>query len=544
MSEQNVSDQYTTWVGFVYIFNLIVGTGALTLPAVFSRAGWALGLSVILILAFISFITVTFVIETMASANAIVTWRHIQHRKRILQTIGESGPSNSDSEDTPLVAPPSTSPEHSDMSYRYYVIRDKIEMGQMASIFFNRFGIILFYLCFAIYLYGDLSIYGAAVAKSLADVACTYLSKNLTCNDTIPDTELCWDGFMINRFDAYRIFLTMFILLLGPFVFFNVQKTKYLQLLTSIMRWLAFIVMIVYALKNLIVHGPRGDPPIADLAAKSISSNGFRGSHSLSTTVEHCNMKVQILPALQDNYMYLIIDEATQEAAVVDPVDPEAVATAVQQNNIKLTKVLTTHHHWDHAGGNARLLKNFPNLSIYGGDDRIEAINHKITHNDTFHIGNLSVKCLATPCHTRGHICYYVTGEEHPPTVFTGDTLFAGGCGRFFEGTADQMYKALIEILGSLPEETKVYCGHEYTANNLKFGLHVEPENKAIQDKLNWSHIQRANNLPTVPSTIKDEKLTNPFMRVHEPTVMKHAQQNNPIQTMSYLRREKDNFKA
>ncbi|XP_070159670.1 transmembrane protein 104 homolog isoform X5 [Polyergus mexicanus] len=547
MSEQNVSsDQYTTWVGFTYIFNLIVGTGALTLPVVFSRAGWALGLSVILILAFISFITVTFVIETMASANAIVTWRHIQHRKRVLQTIGESGPSNSnsDSEDTPLVAPPSTSPEHSDMSYRYYVIRDKIEMGQMASIFFNRFGTILFYICFAIYLYGDLSIYGAAVAKSLADVACTYLPKNLTCNDTIPDTEPCWEDFVINRFDAYRIFLTTFVLSLGPFVFFNVQKTKYLQLLTSVMRWLAFTVMIVYALKNLIVHGPRGDPPIANLAAKSISSNGFRGSHSLSATVDHSNMKVQILPALQDNYMYLIIDEATREAAVVDPVDPEAVAKAVQQNNIKLRKVLTTHHHWDHAGGNARLSKSFTNLSIYGGDDRIEAIDHKVTHNDTFNIGNLSVKCLATPCHTRGHICYYVTGEEHLPSVFTGDTLFAGGCGRFFEGSADQMYKALIEILGSLPEETKVYCGHEYTSNNLKFGLHVEPENKAIQEKLNWSRTQRANNLPTLPSTIKDEKLTNPFMRVHEPTVMKHVQQNDPIQTMFYLRREKDSFKA
>lgn len=104
----------------------------------------------------------------------------------------------------------------------------------------------------------------------------------------------------------------------------------------------------------------------------------------------------------------------------MDPVDPETVATAVQQNNIKLTKVLTTHHHWDHAGGNARLLKTFTNLTVYGGDDRIEAINHKVTHNDTFNIGNLSVKCLATPCHTRGHICYYVTGEEHPPSVFTG----------------------------------------------------------------------------------------------------------------------------
>ncbi|XP_012214753.1 transmembrane protein 104 homolog isoform X2 [Linepithema humile] len=266
MPEQNVGDQYSTWVGLVYIFNLIVGTGALTLPAVFSRAGWALGLSVILVLAFISFITVTFVIETMASANAIVTWKHIQHRKRVLQTIGESGSSNSDSEDTPLVAPTSTSPDRSDMTYRYYVIHDKIEMGQMASIFFSKFGTTLFYLCFAVYLYGDLSIYGAAVAKSLADVACTYLPNNLTCNDTIPDTEFCWEGSALNRFDAYRIFLTIFVLSLGPFVFFNVQKTKYLQLLTSLMRWLAFIIMIVYALKKIIMYGPRGDPPVANIA--------------------------------------------------------------------------------------------------------------------------------------------------------------------------------------------------------------------------------------------------------------------------------------
>lgn len=268
MHEKNPSDQYSTWVGLIYIFNLIVGTGALTLPAVFSRAGWALGLSVILILAFISFITVTFVIEVMASANAIVTWRHIQHRKRVLQTLGESGPSNSDSEDTPLVTPFSTSPDRSSTTYRYYVIRDKIEMGQMASIFFNKLGTTLFYLCFAIYLYGDLSIYGAAVAKSMADVVCTYQPKNLTCNDTIPDTELCWEQFSLDRQDAYRIFLTVFVLSLGPFVFFNIQKTKYLQLLTSAMRWLAFTIMIVYAVKNLFIHGPQGNPPVASVVGK------------------------------------------------------------------------------------------------------------------------------------------------------------------------------------------------------------------------------------------------------------------------------------
>ncbi|XP_054012353.1 transmembrane protein 104 homolog [Hylaeus anthracinus] len=280
MTEPNSGDQYSTWVGLIYVFNLIVGTGALTLPAVFSRAGWALGLSVILILAFISFITVTFVIEVMASANAIVTWRHIQHRKRVSlsqdlcftesesemhQCLGEPGLSNSDSEDTPLVTPFSTSPDCTDMTYRYYVIRDKIEMGQMARIFFNKFGTTLFYLCFTIYLYGDLSIYGAAVAKTLADVACTYQPANFTCNDTIPDTELCWEYFALDRQEAYRMFLTTFVLLLGPFVFFNIQKTKYLQLLTSAMRWLAFTIMIAYAVKNLFIHGAQGNPPAANI---------------------------------------------------------------------------------------------------------------------------------------------------------------------------------------------------------------------------------------------------------------------------------------
>lgn len=261
-------------------------------------------------------------------------------------------------------------------------------------------------------------------------------------------------------------------------------------------------------------------------------------------TIQQPDMKVQILPALQDNYMYLIIDEKSKDAAIVDPVDPEAVASAVKENNVNLTKILTTHHHWDHAGGNEKMVKKFENLEVYGGDDRVGALNCKVKHNDKFNIGSLNVLCLATPCHTSGHICYYVTGEEDTPAVFTGDTLFAGGCGRFFEGTADQMYKALIETLGKLPNETKVYCGHEYTGNNLKFGIHVEPNNEDILQKMKWVCSQREKNMPTVPSTIENEKLTNPFMRVHEQSIMEHTNEKDPIKTMAYLRREKDNFKA
>lgn len=281
--------------------------------------------------------------------------------------------------------------------------------------------------------------------------------------------------------------------------------------------------------------------------AKSIPTNGFYSTYSNRVIIKQFkkyDMKVQILPALQDNYMYLIIDETSQEAAIVDPVDPDTVACAVQQNNVSLTKVLTTHHHWDHAGGNIKLCKKFNNLQVYGGDERIEALTCKVKHNDIFNIGKLQVQCLSTPCHTTGHICYYITENQDVPAVFTGDTLFVAGCGRFFEGTAEQMYKALIEILGSLPNETKVYCGHEYTANNLKFAKHVEPENEAIRQKIEWVRIQREKNNPSVPSTIQEEKLTNPFMRVHEQSVMDHTEQKDPIQTMAFLRREKDNFKA
>nr|CAD7594828.1 unnamed protein product [Timema genevievae] len=183
--------------GLVYVFNLIVGTGALTLPAVFNQVGWALGVSLIMVLAVISFITVTFVIESMAAANAIVQWKRLQQMKRvshILQAALQASESqDEDSEDTPLFSP---------------------------------VGCSLFFVCFAVYLYGDLTIYSAAVSKSLAVFLCT----------------------------------------LGPFVFFNVQKTKYLQMLTTLMRWLAFSIMIVYAARKLIYDGPQGHPPAASLS--------------------------------------------------------------------------------------------------------------------------------------------------------------------------------------------------------------------------------------------------------------------------------------
>ncbi|KAK9711975.1 Metallo-beta-lactamase superfamily [Popillia japonica] len=280
----------------------------------------------------------------------------------------------------------------------------------------------------------------------------------------------------------------------------------------------------------------------------AIRNNGLHGSHSKQSTINFEKMKVIILPALADNYMYLIVDENTKQAAVVDPVEPETVMKEVEKQGVNLSKVLTTHHHWDHASGNQKLLtmvkKSNSVLQVYGGDERIGGLTDKVQHGDKFMIGDINVECLFTPCHTTGHICYYLTVAEQTPAVFTGDTLFVAGCGRFFEGTAEQMHSALIDKLGNLPDSTQVYCGHEYTLQNLKFAQRVEPNNTDISDKIKWAEQRRKEEIPTVPSTIGDEKKINPFMRVGCPAVQKHAGCGEAIATMHAIRKEKDSFKA
>lgn len=198
-----------------------------------------------------------------------------------------------------------------------------------------------------------------------------------------------------------------------------------------------------------------------------------------------------------------MIDKSSNEAAIVDPVAPDSVIQSVNEHKVNLTTILTTHHHWDHAGGNEKLVENVQKnenkkLNVYGGDDRIGALTHKIKQDDVITIGNLKIRCLFTPCHTKGHICYFVESPNGDTCVFTGDTLFLGGCGRFFEGTAEEMHSALIEKLSNLPDSTKVYCGHEYSLQNLAFGLHVEPNNVQIKEKIEWSKAQRNQQLPTV----------------------------------------------
>ncbi|KAK9186812.1 hypothetical protein WN944_018201 [Citrus x changshan-huyou] len=258
-------------------------------------------------------------------------------------------------------------------------------------------------------------------------------------------------------------------------------------------------------------------------------------------------MKIFHIPCLEDNYAYLIIDETTKEAAVVDPVEPEKIIEAAKQHGVNLSTVLTTHHHWDHAGGNEKIKEMVPGIKVYGGSlDNVKGCTHQVENGDKCSIGaHVNVLSLHTPCHTKGHISYYVTGKEgEDPAVFTGDTLFVAGCGKFFEGSAEQMYQSLCVTLGSLPQPTQVYCGHEYTVKNLLFALTVEPSNVKLQQKLAWAQNQRQAGLPTIPSTIEEELETNPFMRVDLPELQKLVGFNDPIEALREIRKRKDNWRG
>ncbi|XAR66056.1 Hydroxyacylglutathione hydrolase [Bertholletia excelsa] len=258
-------------------------------------------------------------------------------------------------------------------------------------------------------------------------------------------------------------------------------------------------------------------------------------------------MRIVPVPCLEDNYSYIIIDDASKEGAVVDPVEPEKVLRVSKDNGVELKLVLTTHHHWDHAGGNEKIKALVPGIKVYGGSvDNVKGCTNKLENGDKLSFGSgMNVLALHTPCHTRGHISYYVTGkDEEDPAVFTGDTLFIAGCGRFFEGTAEQMYQSLCVTLGSLPKPTRVYCGHEYTVKNLQFALTVEPDNVKIAQKLSWAQHKRQEGLPTVPSTIEEELETNPFMRVDLPEVQEKVGCKSPVEAIKVIRQQKDNWRG
>eukprot|EP00179_Madagascaria_erythrocladioides_P005523 CAMPEP_0198326066 /NCGR_PEP_ID=MMETSP1450-20131203/13678_1 /TAXON_ID=753684 ORGANISM="Madagascaria erythrocladiodes, Strain CCMP3234" /NCGR_SAMPLE_ID=MMETSP1450 /ASSEMBLY_ACC=CAM_ASM_001115 /LENGTH=250 /DNA_ID=CAMNT_0044030003 /DNA_START=64 /DNA_END=816 /DNA_ORIENTATION=- len=240
------------------------------------------------------------------------------------------------------------------------------------------------------------------------------------------------------------------------------------------------------------------------------------------------------VPVLSDNYAYLIVDKEKRVAAAVDPAQPAKLLSAASEQGVSITTVLTTHKHLDHSGGNEEMATIVPNLTVVGGvNDSIPAVTKTVTHGDKLDFAGTEVRVLSTPCHTQGHVCYYLDGH-----VFTGDTLFIGGCGRFFEGSATEMHKALVEVLGSLPSETKVWCGHEYTRKNLEFCASIEPENPAVKAKRDWANATEQ----TIPSTIGDEKSFNVFMRVAAPELQAAIGITEPVAAMAELRKRKDCF--
>jgi len=252
-------------------------------------------------------------------------------------------------------------------------------------------------------------------------------------------------------------------------------------------------------------------------------------------------MKVFPVSALSDNFMYLVVDESTGKGFVVDPVEPQKLLDLAKKENVTVTHALTTHHHNDHAGGNKELASLVKGIEVLGGDDRIPAITKKVGDGDSLEIGNIKIQVFFTPCHTSGHVLYLAKKDTEVGSLFTGDTLFIGGCGRFFEGTAEQMHHALNKVIAGLPDNTKVYCGHEYTKKNLEFALHVEPTNQDVKRKLEWA---TQHGTPTVPSTIGEEKSFNPFMRVEVPEFVNSLklEKSDPITAMDHLRNLKNKF--
>jgi hydroxyacylglutathione hydrolase len=258
--------------------------------------------------------------------------------------------------------------------------------------------------------------------------------------------------------------------------------------------------------------------------------------------------RVVPVPVLSDNYAYLLIDERDKIAAAVDPVEPKKVLEAAEKEGVSIKAIYTTHHHWDHAGGNEELLKSLPpGTPVYGGDDRIPGLTHKVKDNEELQLGSTEVEVLFAPCHTAGHVLYLAGNQRAPYALFSGDTLFIAGCGRFFEGTAQQMHRALREVCAQLPNNTKVWCGHEYTVKNLQFALSVEKDNENVKAKLRWAEERRSQDppQPTIPSTIGEELQYNPFMRVHRPELKRALglePEADPVDIMAQLRHMKDKF--
>jgi hydroxyacylglutathione hydrolase len=256
----------------------------------------------------------------------------------------------------------------------------------------------------------------------------------------------------------------------------------------------------------------------------------------------HFNMRIIPIPALKDNYIWLLISDRQQSAWVVDPGEASGVLEMLKKLDLKLAGILITHHHYDHCGGVAELLSVNPNVQVFGSTKSSnQYINCPVGEGKTILCLGRSVNVLEIPGHTLDHVAYHLGNA-----LFCGDTLFSVGCGKVFEGTAQQMYDSLNK-LSSLSDDTQIYCGHEYTLANLQFAYHVDPQNRVLQQKLKMVSQQKG---CTLPSLLKEEKQINPFLRCNSPEIISSVENHagkklsSPVEVFHHLREWKNIFKT
>jgi hydroxyacylglutathione hydrolase len=253
-------------------------------------------------------------------------------------------------------------------------------------------------------------------------------------------------------------------------------------------------------------------------------------------------LTIHRIPALKDNYLWLAVEPSAGAVAVVDPAEAAPVRALLKRLRLKLTHILNTHHHRDHTGANLELKAEF-GLTIVGpraDRDRIPGIDIAVGDGDTARLGNAEARVFDVPGHTRGHIAYWF---EESNALFCGDTLFALGCGRLFEGTPEQMWHSLSKFR-ALPDAARVYCAHEYTLSNARFAVTVDGANPALKDRAERVARMRAADQPTVPSTLGEERATNPFLRADRPELAAAVglAGASPAQVFGAIRAAKDSF--
>ncbi|CAG7880404.1 unnamed protein product [Brassica rapa] len=276
-------------------------------------------------------------------------------------------------------------------------------------------------------------------------------------------------------------------------------------------------------------------------AGKSIRVSSFC---SVSSSIS--SLQIEMVPCLKDNYAYILHDEDTGTVGVVDPSEAEPVIDSLQRSGRNLTYILNTHHHYDHTGGNLELKDRY-GAKVIGSAldrDRIPGIDIALKDGDKWMFAGHEVHVMDTPGHTKGcHISLYFPGSR---AIFSGDTLFSLSCGKLFEGTPKQMLASLKKII-SLPDDTSIYCGHEYTLSNSKFALSIEPNNQVLQSYAAHVAELRKKKLPTIPTTLKMEKACNPFLRSSNTDIRQAlgiSETADEAEALAIIREAKDNFKA